>query len=134
MDGCICQLRPRYARALAEYKRLYQHKTRILKDGEQHPSLLDALDDFSLRMAQCGAVIVHYRAHSPPPAVFSPTPLERSLRRVPRCRSASSTIFLPRLVSSAFTKALSGQAGRAAGGGKGQRGDLHHAGQKAAPR
>ena len=63
LDGCICQLRPRYARALAEYKRLYQHKTRILKDGEQHPSLLDALDDFSLRMAQCGAVIVHYRAH-----------------------------------------------------------------------
>ena len=34
-----------------------------MKDGEQHPSLLDALDDFSLRMAQCGAVIVHYRAH-----------------------------------------------------------------------
>ena len=63
LDSCICQLRPRYAQALAEYKRLYQHKTRILKDSEQHPSLLDALDDFSLRMAQCGAVLVHYRAH-----------------------------------------------------------------------
>ena len=63
LDSCICQLRPRYAQALAEYKRLYQHKTRILKDSERHPSLLDALDDFSLRMAQCGAVIVHYRAH-----------------------------------------------------------------------
>lgn len=63
LDGCICQLRPRYAQALAEYRRLYQHKTRILKDAEQYPSLLDALDDFSLRMAQCGAVIVHYRAH-----------------------------------------------------------------------
>ena len=63
LDGCICQLRPRYAQALAEYRRLYQHKTRILKDCEQYPSLLDALDDFSLRMAQCGAVIIHYRAH-----------------------------------------------------------------------
>lgn len=63
LDSCICQLRPRYAQALAEYKRLYQHKTRILKDSEQYPSLLNALDDFSLRMAQCGAVIVHYRAH-----------------------------------------------------------------------
>lgn len=63
LDGCICQLRPRYAQALAEYRRLYQHKTRILKDAEQHPSLLDTLDDFSLRMAQCGAVLVHYRAH-----------------------------------------------------------------------
>ena len=63
LDSCICQLRPRYAQALGEYRRLYQHKTRILKDAEQYPSLLDALDDFSLRMAQCGAVIVHYRAH-----------------------------------------------------------------------
>ena len=51
LDSCICQLRPRYAQALAEYRRLYQHKTRILKDN------------FSLRMAQCGAVLIHYRAH-----------------------------------------------------------------------
>ena len=63
LDGCICQLRPRYAQALAEYKRLYQHKTRILKDSEEHPGFLDALDDFSLRMAQCGAILIHYRAH-----------------------------------------------------------------------
>ena len=63
LDSCICQLRPRYAQALGEYRRLYQHKTRILKDSERYPSLLEALDDFSLRMAQCGAVIVHYRAH-----------------------------------------------------------------------
>ncbi len=63
LDGCICQLRPRYAQALAEYKRLYQHKTRILKDAEEHPALLDTLDDFSLRMAQCGAILIHYRAH-----------------------------------------------------------------------
>lgn len=63
LDDCICQLRPKYAAALAEYKRLYQHKLRILRDWEENPSLLDALDDFSLRMAQCGAVIVHYRAH-----------------------------------------------------------------------
>ena len=63
LDSCICQLRPRYAQALAEYKRLYQHKTRILKDSERYPGLLDALDDFSLRMAQCGAVLIHYRAH-----------------------------------------------------------------------
>ena len=63
LDDCICQLRPRYASALAEYKRLYEHKLRILKDAEEYPSLLDTLDDFSLRMAQCGALIIHYRAH-----------------------------------------------------------------------
>ena len=63
MDMSLCQLRPRYAEALAEYGRLYEHKTRILRDGTEKPSLLDALDEFNLRMAQTGAVLIHYRAH-----------------------------------------------------------------------
>ena len=63
LDDCICQLRPRYAAALAEYKRLHEHKTRILRDSEEYPSLLDTLDEFSLGMAKAGAVIIHYRAH-----------------------------------------------------------------------
>lgn len=63
LDDAICQLRPKYAAALAEYKRLYEQKTRILRDWEEKPSLLDALDDFNLRMAQVGATIIHYRAH-----------------------------------------------------------------------
>ena len=63
LDSCICQLRPKYAAALAEYKKLYEHKTRILRDWEENPSLLDALDDFNLRMAQTGAILIHYRAH-----------------------------------------------------------------------
>lgn len=63
LDDTICQMRPRYAAALAEYKRLYEHKTRILRDWEENPSLLDTLDDFNLRMAQTGAILIHYRAH-----------------------------------------------------------------------
>ncbi len=63
LDSCICQLRPKYAAALAEYHRLHEQKGRILRDWEEKPSLLDALDDYSLRMAQCGAVLIHYRAH-----------------------------------------------------------------------
>ena len=39
MDQSLCQLRPRYAEALAEYGRLYDHKTRILRDSEEHPQL-----------------------------------------------------------------------------------------------
>ena len=35
LDGCICQLRPKYAEALAEYRRLYEHKVRILRDWEE---------------------------------------------------------------------------------------------------
>ena len=63
LDAAICQLRPRYAAALGEYNRLYEHKTRILRDWQENPSLLQTLDDFNLRMAQTGAILIHYRAH-----------------------------------------------------------------------
>ena len=63
LDDAICQLRPRYAVSLAEYRKLWEEKTRILRDWEDKPSLLDTLDDFNLRMAQVGAVLIHYRAH-----------------------------------------------------------------------
>ena len=63
LDLAICQLRPRYAQALGEYNRLYDHKTRILRDWPENPSLLQTLDDFNLRMAQTGAILIHYRAH-----------------------------------------------------------------------
>lgn len=62
MDASLCQLRPRYAEALAEYHRLYEHKTRILRDSEEHPSLRDTLPEFNARMAVAGAVLIHYRA------------------------------------------------------------------------
>lgn len=62
MDASLSQLRPRYAAALAEYHRLWEHKTRILRDQEEKPDLLETLPDFDLRMAECGAVLIHYRA------------------------------------------------------------------------
>ena len=62
MDAALSQLRPRYDAALTEYNRLYEHKTRILRDADDHPSLLETLPDFNLRMAQCGAVLIYYRA------------------------------------------------------------------------
>lgn len=40
MDLSLCQLRPRYGEALAEYHRLYEHKTRILRDSGDYPQLL----------------------------------------------------------------------------------------------
>ncbi len=63
LDSAICQIRPRYAQAIAEYNKLHEHKTRILRDHEENPGLLDTLDDFNLRMAQTGALLIHYRAH-----------------------------------------------------------------------
>ena len=62
LDDCICQLRPRYAEALAEYGRLYEHKTRILRDSDEYPQLLDTLPDFDRRLCQVGAVLISYRA------------------------------------------------------------------------
>ena len=61
MDTALCQLRPRYAAALAEYHRLYEHKTRILRDSEERPDLLELLPDFNERMVRFGAVLIHYR-------------------------------------------------------------------------
>lgn len=61
MDTALCQLRPRYAAALAEYNRTYDHKTRILRDAEERPDLLAALPDFNERLVRFGAVLIHYR-------------------------------------------------------------------------
>ncbi len=61
MDAALCQLRPRYAAALAEYGRTYEHKTRILRDAEERPDLLAALPEFNERLVRLGAVLIHYR-------------------------------------------------------------------------
>lgn len=63
LDNAICQLRPRYAAALSEYGKLYEQKTRILRDFHEKPSLLDTLDDYNLQLCRTGAVLLHYRAH-----------------------------------------------------------------------
>ena len=63
MDDALCQLRARYAQALSDYHRAYEHKTRILRDSEEKPSLLSMWEDFSLRMARIGAQIIRYRAY-----------------------------------------------------------------------
>ncbi|MCL2564053.1 MAG: DNA replication/repair protein RecF [Oscillospiraceae bacterium] len=62
MDNSLSQLRPKYALWLAEFQKLYEHKTRILKDHRAKPALLDTLDDFNLKLAKAGAQLIHYRA------------------------------------------------------------------------
>jgi DNA replication and repair protein RecF len=62
MDNAICQIRPRYAEYLSEFNRLYEHKTRILKDWRDKPSLLDTLDEFSDGMCRASAQLIRYRA------------------------------------------------------------------------
>jgi DNA replication and repair protein RecF len=61
MDLALCQLRPKYGEALSEFNRLYEHKTRILRDYRNKPEMLDVLDEFSLNMARRGAELIRYR-------------------------------------------------------------------------
>ena len=62
LDNAISQIRPRYAEFLSEFNRLYEHKTRILKDWRDKPSLLDTLDEFSDGMCRVSARMIRYRA------------------------------------------------------------------------
>ena len=62
MDFSISQMRPKYAVWLSEFHRLYEHKTRILKDSAEKPSLLETLDDFNYHLAKAGAQLIYYRA------------------------------------------------------------------------
>ena len=62
MDLAICQLRPKYAEALTDFNRVYEQKTRILRDYRERRDMLDVLDEFSLNLAKLGAELVRYRA------------------------------------------------------------------------
>lgn len=61
LDNALCQLRPRYAEALAKYHRAQEQKTRILRDFEERPGLLSTLPEFNSQMVFYGAALIHYR-------------------------------------------------------------------------
>ena len=63
LDEAIAPLRPKYAEALTRYRRAHEQKTRILREREQRPDLLDTLPEFNEVLAGCGARIIRYRAH-----------------------------------------------------------------------
>ena len=62
LDNAIGQIRPQYQAILSEFNRLLEHKTRILKDWKEKPSLLETLDDFSDGLCRCSAKLIRYRA------------------------------------------------------------------------
>lgn len=62
LDSALCQLRPGYDHALSEYTRLLEHKSRILKDRFDDPSLLELLPDFNEQLCRYGEVIIRTRA------------------------------------------------------------------------
>lgn len=62
LDNAISQLRPQYAEYLSQYNKYLDHKTRILRDWQEKPDLLDTLDDFSDCLCRLSAHIIRYRA------------------------------------------------------------------------
>lgn len=62
LDNAICQIRPKYTELLTEFNRLYEHKTRILKDWNIKPTLMDTLEEFSDALCRCSAKMIRYRA------------------------------------------------------------------------
>ena len=61
MGTGLCPLRPPYPGGLAGDHPGYVEKTRILRDSEERPDLLELLPDFNERMVRFGAVLIHYR-------------------------------------------------------------------------
>lgn len=61
-DNVLCQLRTNYDAALAEYNRILEQKSRILKDHFDRPGLLEILPEYNARLCQVGALIISYRA------------------------------------------------------------------------
>ena len=61
-DMALCQLRPNYEAALAEYGRILEQKSRILKDRYDNPALLEILPEYNARLCQVGALLISYRA------------------------------------------------------------------------
>ena len=61
-DHALCQLRPYYDAALAEYSRILEQKNRILKDHFENPAVLEILPEYNARLCQIGALLISYRA------------------------------------------------------------------------
>ena len=62
MDVAVSRIRPGYADLVTEYARVFENKTRILRDYRENPSLLNALDDFSDVICRYSSRIIRYRA------------------------------------------------------------------------
>lgn len=62
LDAALCQISPAYDSALAEYTRVLEHKSRILKDRFDNPALTELLPEFNERLCRVGATVIRKRA------------------------------------------------------------------------
>ena len=63
LNNVIASLRPKYSKAINEYTKTLEQKTKILQLSDERPDLLKALPEFTTRLCQIGALIIRYRAY-----------------------------------------------------------------------
>lgn len=61
LDAAICQVKPRYANFLSDYKRALLQRNALLKDLQFHSELYDLLDIWEEKLSRLGAAILMHR-------------------------------------------------------------------------
>lgn len=61
IDGAICQIKPKYANCITDYKRALIQRNALLKDVQFHSELYDLMDIWEERLAAFGAAILMQR-------------------------------------------------------------------------
>ncbi len=62
MNLALCQLYPRYLAQLAAYKRLHEHKNKLLRTADPRSGMAAVLPEFNRRLAETGAALLCRRA------------------------------------------------------------------------
>lgn len=61
LDGAICQIKPRYANFITDYKRALMQRNALLKDVRFHSELYDLLEIWEEKLARLGAAVLLQR-------------------------------------------------------------------------
>lgn len=61
LDTAICQLKPKYAKTLSDYKKVILQRNSILKDIQYHSELLDLLDTWDEQFIKYSTLIIKDR-------------------------------------------------------------------------
>jgi len=61
INTAMCQIRPKYARLLAEYEKSVTQRNALLKDIPYHSELMDTLDFWDIKLSETGGKIAFLR-------------------------------------------------------------------------
>ena len=62
LDTALCQMYPKYCKALEGYSKILRQRSMLLKDIYYHPSLIDTLDSWDIQAVEYGSYIAFMRS------------------------------------------------------------------------